>query len=55
MITADNYRRYAAECVMLSQRSRNPSDKATLVEMAALWLRLAEFAERKGDPDNSPV
>jgi hypothetical protein len=46
MTAADTYRRYAVECVGMSQRGKNPSDKALLLKMATMWLRLAEFAEK---------
>ncbi len=47
------YRRYAAECMALSQRRENINDKATLVEMARMWLRLAEFVEKNEGKDSS--
>jgi hypothetical protein len=43
---ADTHRRYAAECMMMSSRSRNAEDKAVFVEMAAMWLRLADFVDK---------
>jgi hypothetical protein len=53
MTVADTYRRYAAECASLSGRLDNPSDKAQFLKMAAMWLRLAEFAEKNERPDES--
>jgi hypothetical protein len=53
MTAADTYRRYAAECMQMSQEHQNAETKAMLVEMAAMWLRLADFAERSGGADNS--
>jgi hypothetical protein len=53
MTVADTYRRYAAECASLSERLDNPSDKAQFLKMAAMWLRLAEFAEKNERPDES--
>jgi len=53
MTAADAYRRYAADCMAMSQRRENINDKATLVEMATMWLRLAEFAEKNEGTDNS--
>jgi hypothetical protein len=51
MTAADTCRRYAAECIEMSQRSRNDGEKPTLVEMAAMWLRLADFADKhEADP-----
>jgi hypothetical protein len=54
MTAADTYRRYAAECMSMSQRRENVSDKALLLQMATMWLRLAEFAERNEAADESP-
>lgn len=39
------YRQHAADCLRLAQLSSAPQEKALLAEMAAMWLRLAEFAE----------
>lgn len=48
---ADVYRRYAAECIVMSSRSRNAEDKAVLMGMAEMWLRLADFVDkRETDP-----
>jgi hypothetical protein len=55
MTAAETYRRYAAECMEMSQRSRNDGEKTTLVEMAAMWLRLADFADKhETDPSAAP-
>lgn len=53
MAVADTYRRYAAECVSMSERVDNPSDKAQFLKMATMWLRLAEFAEQNERRDES--
>jgi len=53
MPAADTYRRYAAECVSMSQRRENVSDKALLLQMATIWLHLAEFAEKTESTDDS--
>jgi hypothetical protein len=54
MIVADIYRRYAAECIHVSRRRESVNDKALLLQMATMWLHLAEFAERNKDTDDSP-
>jgi len=54
MAVADIYRRYAAECVSMSQRRENVSDKALLLQMATMWLHLAEFAEKNESTEGSP-
>jgi hypothetical protein len=53
MAVADIYRRHAAECVSMSQRRENSSDKALLLQMATMWLHLAEFAEKNESTDDS--
>ena len=45
--TADEYRRYAAECVRVAQTTSNPNDKQLMLEMVQKWCELAEKVERK--------
>jgi hypothetical protein len=45
MSAGATYRQHAADCLRLAQLASAPKDKALLAEMAAMWLRLAEFAE----------
>jgi hypothetical protein len=47
MAGAEQYRRYAAECVRVSQLASNPADKTMLLEMAQKWRELADRAERQ--------
>jgi hypothetical protein len=47
MTKADEYHRDAAECVALSQQRGNADDKARLVTMAQMWLRIAEVTEKQ--------
>jgi hypothetical protein len=54
MTRGDDYRRYAAECLALAQRRKNADDKTRLLEMAALWLRMAESVEKHDDKDVPP-
>jgi len=50
MALADQYKRRAAECVRMAERSENADDKAMLLQMAQTWMRLAEKAEdRSGE------
>ena len=46
MLRADEYRRYAAECLRIAQQAFDPAEKARLVDMAEKWRELAEKAER---------
>jgi hypothetical protein len=41
MPVAEDYLRYAAECVALAQRTDNPETKARLLQMAQAWRELA--------------
>ena len=41
MSTADEYRRYAAECMALAERLADLADKSRLVQMAQAFLDLA--------------
>jgi hypothetical protein len=45
MTTADEYRRYAADCMALANRLTHPNDKARLVQMAQAFLELADRRE----------
>ena len=45
MPRAAKYRRYAADCLRLAETFRSSVDRTLLIEMAAMWLRLAERAE----------
>ena len=45
MSVAEMYRQHAADCVRLAQSVSGPEDRTLLMEMAAIWLRLAERAE----------
>jgi hypothetical protein len=44
-MSIDEYRRYAAECLVLASEVRDPVHKAVLVTMAAAWKRLADQGE----------
>ena len=41
MARADDYRRYAAECLALAQRAKTPQDRTHLLDMAHAWNELA--------------
>ena len=47
------YRRHAADCLRLAQLLNTPRDQAVLREMAAMWLRLVERAERMDQAEMS--
>jgi len=48
MCTGAEYRQHAVDCLRLAQLTSAPQDKTVLTELAAMWLRLAEFTENAG-------
>ena len=52
MDRVERYRGHAAECVRLAQQSSNQADKKLLLEMANLWIELAEQAGKKKSSDD---
>ena len=42
MTSADDYRRYALECLRLEHDASDPDDKARLLQMAQAWHDLAD-------------
>jgi hypothetical protein len=47
-----DYRRFAEECLKLAQASDDPQTRASFLQMAQVWFRLAEQA-RDDEPDDS--
>ena len=41
----DEYRRYAAECLEVASAVHDPTARATLLQMAQVWLRLTGQGE----------
>ena len=48
---AVNYREYAARCVKAAQQVADLSTKGSLLDMAQVWLMLADHAEKHGSLD----
>ena len=46
MNSAELYRANAAECLVMASSMTDPDSRASLLEMARKWLRLAEQAEK---------
>jgi hypothetical protein len=46
---ADDYRGHAVECLRLAQASEDPHNKALLLEMAQVWVKMAEKARASAD------
>jgi len=44
--SSEEYRRYAADCLRLSEQAADPTSKAALLEVARCWHTLAEQADR---------
>lgn len=51
MASAEDYRRYAAECLALAERVSHPNDRARLLEMAQAFNAMAAKADSRNDPD----
>jgi hypothetical protein len=41
-----DYRRLAAECLLLAKEFRDLTSKEALISMAAAWQRMAELADK---------
>jgi hypothetical protein len=51
-----DYQYRAAECLRLARGTRNPTNKALLLEMAQTWVKLAEQAQaREREIEAQPV
>lgn len=53
MARAEDYRRYAAECLRVAQQLTDPTDKAKLVQMAQKWRELAQKADQSDEGDSA--
>jgi hypothetical protein len=51
---AEEYRRYAKECMAHAAFQTQPDARIHLIEMAGAWTRLAEKAEKNGKIDAEP-
>jgi hypothetical protein len=47
----NEYRRYAAECLLIADGITNPETRTTLLGMAQAWLKLARRAEQDPSAD----
>jgi hypothetical protein len=48
---AEEYRRFAAECLRIARKIQDHGGKASLLQMAETWRRLAERAEARATDD----
>jgi len=49
------YRRYAAECLLISDGVTHPQNRISLLAMAQAWLKLAQRAEQSANPLAQPL
>jgi hypothetical protein len=49
----EEYRRYARECLEMANASQDPQARATLLQMAQVWLRLADEKTLAQDPEEN--
>jgi len=49
MLTAEEHRRIAWDCLKLSEATSNPQTHAALLHLAQYWVRMAGEAERDQD------
>jgi hypothetical protein len=51
MPSAEDYRRFAGDCVLLAQQATDTDGKARLLQMAQAWRELAEKKEARPQGD----
>ena len=53
MWRSDDYRRYAKECLDMANTVQDAKSRASLLQMAQVWLRLAQEHDAKKQSDQS--
>jgi hypothetical protein len=48
---SDDYRRYAKDCLDMASTVQDAKSRASLLQMAQVWLRLAQTHDAKRQPD----
>jgi hypothetical protein len=51
---SEQYRRYALECLEIARSTHDERTQASLLQMAQVWLRLAQEAERAERDPSQP-
>jgi hypothetical protein len=51
---SDEYRRYVKECLDMANVVQDPKARASLLQMAQVWLRLAQQHNAKQRSDDHP-
>lgn len=54
MARSEKYRRFAQACLEMARTTHDPQVRATLLQMAQVWFRLAED-HAGNDPGNNPA
>jgi hypothetical protein len=49
MRSSDKYQRFAAECLRLSRSVEDPQNRVLFLQMAAMWIKLAERLKEKAE------
>ena len=50
---SDDYRRYAKECLDMANTVQDAKARASLLQMAQVWLRLSQRPVAKRQPDHA--
>ncbi len=53
MQRSEEYRRFAQECLEIARTTEDERSRAVLIQMAQVWLRLAQGLEHAGKTDPS--
>jgi hypothetical protein len=53
MDVVERYRRYAANCLQIATQIQDETIKGSLLDMAQVWMKLAEQAEESSQQKNS--
>jgi hypothetical protein len=51
-MSTDRYRGYMVECLQLADGTDSPEAKATLLDMARCWIKLADLVEKNALAEN---
>jgi hypothetical protein len=54
MSKSDDYRRFAAECMKIAHTAEDETQRAIFVQMASVWLALAQKGETHAGRDEGP-
>ena len=49
MVTTEDMREFALDCLRWAERASNPSDRQTMLRLARMWMDTASGIERRID------